>query len=581
MSIASRITAMTEHIDDIYDTVELTGVDTTGLNKNLVNVPNTLKDGFVDIINNGVDTLYENFPKVVQTGEEPTLNGVYEAPMRVDLNGNTEQTTYTGKNLLNITNSGETINGITYKKNEDGSITLNGTATANTNIRISTQRITQPNTYSFGVTTDISSYANQLECGGYIYNSDGSFKYNLSTRTGRTPRTISNGEYITNFFIYIIAGQVFNNLTLYPQLELGPTTTEFEPYVGGTPSPNPDYPQDIRVVKGNNTIKVTGKNILQITNLNVSSNGIVPTLNSDGSLSYSGTTTATSSVFMAFTSCNWKAGDYKFSRNKSLDYQSRLQVTYEDDTTQSFNINATYTNSNVSFTKNVKSYRLSINGLTTDTEYNDTLYLQLEQGSTVTDFQPYQEQTYPLNLNNIETDEVTMDIELCKIGNYEDIIFKQHGQWHYGKIIKKIVLDGSETPSSVSASTNTTRVSYNHYADGTVNDNIVCNLLTFVRNWSSDIEGIAYDTSNGGFWFRINKSTIGTTQAEVQSWLSSNNLICYIALATPTDYIITDTDLIEQLEDLKTAKSVEGQTNITQVNEEMPFILDVSGLKKD
>lgn len=37
----------------------------------------------------------------------------------------------------------------------------------------------------------------------------------------------------------------------------GTTETEYEPYVGGTASPNPDYPQEIHCVKGNNVVKIS------------------------------------------------------------------------------------------------------------------------------------------------------------------------------------------------------------------------------------------------------------------------------------------------------------------------------------
>lgn len=45
------------------------------------------------------------------------------------------------------------------------------------------------------------------------------------------------------------------------QIELGSTATAYEPYVGGIPSPNPEYPQEIKsVVKP--VVKVTGQNYL-------------------------------------------------------------------------------------------------------------------------------------------------------------------------------------------------------------------------------------------------------------------------------------------------------------------------------
>lgn len=51
--------------------------------------------------------------------------------------------------------------------------------------------------------------------------------------------------------------------TIYPMIQLASSTNEsYESYTGGKPSPNPDYPQEIkRVVKP--VVKVCGKNLLQ------------------------------------------------------------------------------------------------------------------------------------------------------------------------------------------------------------------------------------------------------------------------------------------------------------------------------
>ena len=50
----------------------------------------------------------------------------------------------------------------------------------------------------------------------------------------------------------------YNNI----QLELGSTATSYEPYVGGKPSPNPEYPQEINSID-NLTLHVCGKNLFR------------------------------------------------------------------------------------------------------------------------------------------------------------------------------------------------------------------------------------------------------------------------------------------------------------------------------
>lgn len=50
------------------------------------------------------------------------------------------------------------------------------------------------------------------------------------------------------------------NATATIQIEKGSTATSYEPYVGGQPSPSPDYPQEIKSVV-NPTVKVCGENL--------------------------------------------------------------------------------------------------------------------------------------------------------------------------------------------------------------------------------------------------------------------------------------------------------------------------------
>ena len=72
-------------------------------------------------------------------------------------------------------------------------------------------------------------------------------------------------------------------------------------------------------------------------------------------------------------------------------------------------------------------------------------------------------------------------------------------------------------------------------------------------------------------------SITGNYQA-LKTWLSTHNTTVYYALSTPTAIEITDSTLISQLETVK--RSFNGQTNITQTNNDKPFILDVTALKE-
>ena len=70
-------------------------------------------------------------------------------------------------------------------------------------------------------------------------------------------------------------------------LEEGSTAHDFEPYTGGIPSPNPDYPQEIKSVV-NPTVKVCGKNLLKATLQTTTQSGVTFTANGDGTYTLNG-----------------------------------------------------------------------------------------------------------------------------------------------------------------------------------------------------------------------------------------------------------------------------------------------------
>ena len=105
--------------------------------------------------------------------------------------------------------------------------------------------------------------------------------------------TVEKGK--SGNFIIRISQNATVNATVYFQIEKGSKAHGFEPYVGGQPSPSPDYPQEIKSVV-DPIIKVRGKNLLRYPYAegNERRNGIVFTDNKDGSISVSGTATGAS-----------------------------------------------------------------------------------------------------------------------------------------------------------------------------------------------------------------------------------------------------------------------------------------------
>ena len=164
-------------------------------------------------------------------------------------------------------------------------------------------------------------------------------------------------------------------------------------------------------------------------------------------------------------------------------------------------------------------------------------------------------------------------IELNKIGNYQDYIYKTD-KWYLHKEIRKQVLVGTENWQRYSASPNYVfYIDDSIYHNGSASDNPILS-DKFKPDFSNNDGNIYLGNSH-----RLAICTsLETSVDNWKTWLSNNNTLVYYALATPTNTEITDDTLLEQLETIK--RSYDGITNISQENNDLPFILDVSALKE-
>lgn len=169
--------------------------------------------------------------------------------------GKSEQKQYSGKNLLNATLQTTTQNGVTCTANGDGTYTINGTATSDTLFHIGYFIFEKDTKYKI-VGCPQGGSLNTL------YRLDGSLNANSDTGNGIVYSGDGNKR---NARIVVFNGATVNNLLFKPMIttDLTATYDDFEPYTGGIPSPNPDYPQEIKSVV-NPTVKVCGKNLVNV-----------------------------------------------------------------------------------------------------------------------------------------------------------------------------------------------------------------------------------------------------------------------------------------------------------------------------
>ena len=174
---------------------------------------------------------------------------------RIGSGGNQEQETRSGKNYLNTLakyKAGEkvTVDGITYIFNEDGSITCNGTATADSVLTFSSnlQTINGSGKKIVGMITGTQVPA-KLSILAYTSDwSKNTFELLSSVNKNITINMQENIDY-TIFRIIAYKGTTLNNQTIYYQiLDTSVNDLTYEQYGA---SPSPDYQSKIESVGSN------------------------------------------------------------------------------------------------------------------------------------------------------------------------------------------------------------------------------------------------------------------------------------------------------------------------------------------
>ena len=396
--------------------------------------------------------------------------------------------------------------------------------------------------------TDIQSkYKFKVFCTGY---DDSEIKDKIDAMYEAWPKASGEGETITL--------NDTANTTMTIDLK-GNTSQE------GTPTP--EAPQDIHVVSGDNSIDVMSKNILHLSNTSRTNGGITGTITNDNILTYSGTANRGYADITVAAARTLQAGTYTFS----IDQPRNVRVIlYENNRTHIIAVGETKITFNIS-QDTPGYYYVGISGMTNGTSYSGTIKMQLEKNSSKTEYEPYQSQSYPINLG---------DIELCKIGDYQDTIVKDNGKWYLNKQIGKVVLNGSETISNYAPTslTGSYQATFETITKANSTDKIVLSdyFTSALLSERTTKTNICYTYTDGLLRIATN---VSTTTEGFKTWLSTHNTNVYYVLATPTYTEITDSTLISQLEAIKEAESYSGQTNISQTNYDKPFILTAKALK--
>lgn len=150
------------------------------------------------------------------------------------------------------------------------------------------------------------------------------------------------------------------------------------------------------------------------------------------------------------------------------------------------------------------------------------------------------------------------------------------GQWYIKKNIGKVVLDGSESWFKSSVQTiNRFGITFTDLGLIPINEQALSSHFVY-KSGSSTVSGTFYLATTLSNMYIDYSAYDSMTKDDFKTWLSNNNVSMYLVLATPTYTQITG-DLATQLEEYY--ESYDGQTNITQIPNDLPFVLDVSVLE--
>lgn len=256
-------------------------------------------------VNNVKNTFVKNLaPGIVknESGNAITINDASNMPLQgLNVYGKSEQLTTTGKNLLDPTDSAfgssignagsPTVIGSTIKLPVTASAKQYGVKIFDGVLPVGTYTLSAEKVSNTG-TYDNNSYGWYIK----VYEEDDN---PISLKTAIKENSVTfeiDKEYIRVYIQYYVgmpyAGTDGTLTISNVQLELGSTATGYEPYTGGIPSPNPDYPQEIESVE-NPEIYVHNQNMLwKLADKTVTAKGVTFTL-ADGVLTAKGTATET------------------------------------------------------------------------------------------------------------------------------------------------------------------------------------------------------------------------------------------------------------------------------------------------
>ena len=524
--------------------------------------------------------------KKTASGESISIDDALEYKVfGAKVDGNAKQTTTTGKQMLQMCPEVHETNGITFTKNEDGSIIINGTATNTAFCNINGSYTDTELNRRFQLKKDsyytlyLKNQVNGLYMGVRTSSVSGAI-LNTQNQELKAQQYTGEDDDTGLAFLNVATGTTLKNLVVYPMIAEGQfSELEWEEYTGGEPSPSPDYPQDITVIKDSIKIKQTRKNLFDKNgDFTYGNNNNLTSLQEDGTIK----TTANFS--------NQRSSGQLISVDKNTIYvfSGILLESQSPNNTIIEILNENNTRIYMFEISNSANYKFSFMFNSADNEkiwislnardfnLSASVYaifdkIQIEEGTVSTDYEEYQSNEHTINLQSNELVKLADDIK-------DEITIDKNGNVSLSKRIGKVVLNGTENWIFNESGTNYIR--FTLFINDLINnqennkkyvasDYFVSSSIDEAVTDSADANRICA-VSNQRLLIKLVNDNVMNLD-DFKAWLSENNVTVYYELAEPT------TSSLGQLTNFKTYAGVNHfflETNIS-TNFEIKYAQDL------
>lgn len=323
------------------------------------------------------NTLDMPFKDITQLLGDTTQNGTPtpDSPVEVKTVTGRQEVKVVGKNLFNTTETTRTLI-------KDTTRTINITPASTLTLQAGTYTISFPNLIMQNNNYNMGVQLVGVESGGQQL-----------TNKSRTI-TINETKTLQSLYIYLNSNDNANATATFSKimLEKSSSATSYEPYQ--------EQVNEINL----------GKNLLNATSNSITASGLTITKNADYSYTLNGTYSGNTYWYRLADNFTIPAGTYTLS-NSNPDVSNNSAIFCDDGNSFSARTNIetkTFTNE-----RTIKPYIRISAGVTFD---NFTIKPMIEKGTQATSYSPY-----------------FIPIELCKIGTYQDKIFKNSGKNLFNK----------------------------------------------------------------------------------------------------------------------------------------------------